>query len=132
VRIVQPEGWPRPRGYANGIVAEGRVLFVSGQVAWDENERFHSDDLVEQVRQALNNVLTMLKAGGARPEHVARMTWYITDKREYMRRGKEIGAVYRELMGTHYPTMSMVQVSALMEDRAQVEIEVTAVIPHGA
>ena len=131
MRIVQPEGWPRPRGYANGIVAEGRVLFVSGQVAWDENERFHSDDLVAQVRQALKNVLTMLAAGGAKPEHVARMTWYITDKREYLRRGKEIGTVYRELMGTHYPTMSMVQVSALMEDRAQVEIEVTAVIPHG-
>ena len=132
MRIVQPEGWPRPRGYANGIVAEGRVLFISGQVAWDEREQFHSDDLVEQVRQALKNVLTMLEAGGARPEHVARMTWYITDKREYMRRGKEIGAVYRELMGKHYPTMSMVQVSALMEDRAQVEIEVTAVVPHGA
>jgi enamine deaminase RidA (YjgF/YER057c/UK114 family) len=132
VRIVQPEGWPRPRGYANGVVAEGRVLFVSGQVAWDEHEQFRSDDLVEQVRQALNNVLTMLKAGGARPEHVARMTWYITDKREYLRRGKEIGAAYRELMGRHYPAMSMVQVSALMEDRAQVEIEVTAVIPHGA
>ncbi len=132
MRIVQPEGWPRPRGYANGIVAEGRVLFVSGQVAWDEKEQFHSDDLVEQVRQTLNNVLTMLKAGGAKPEHVARMTWYITDKREYMRRGKEIGAVYRELMGKHYPTMSMVQVAALMEDRARVEIEVTAVIPHGA
>ncbi len=132
MRIVQPEGWPRPRGYANGIVAEGRVLFISGQVAWDEHEKFHSDDLVAQVRQALHNVLTMLKTGGAKPEHVARMTWYITDKREYMRRGKEIGAVYRELMGKHYPTMSMVQVSALMEDRAQVEIEVTAVIPHGA
>lgn len=132
MRIVQPEGWPRPRGYANGIVAEGRLLFISGQVAWDEKEQFHSDDIVEQVRQSLKNVLTMLKAGGARPEHVARMTWYITDKREYLRRGKEIGAVYREFMGTHYPTMSMVQVSALMEDRAQVEIEVTAVIPHGA
>ncbi len=129
MRIVQPEGWPRPRGYANGIVAEGRVLFISGQVAWDEKEQFHSDDLVEQVRQTLNNVLTMLKAGGAKPEHVARMTWYITDKREYMRRGKEIGAVYRELMGKHYPTMSMVQVAALMEDRAKVEIEVTAVKP---
>ncbi len=132
MRIVQPEGWPRPRGYANAIVAEGRVLFISGQVAWDESEQFRSDDLVEQVRQSLNNVLTLLKAGGAKPEHVARMTWYITDKREYMRRGKEIGAVYRELMGQHYPTMSMVQVAALMEDRAKVEIEVTAVIPDGA
>ena len=131
MRIVNPPGWPRPRGYANGIVAEGRFLFISGQVAWDENERFHSDDLVEQVRQALKNTLTMLQAGGARPEHVARMTWYITDKREYLRRGKEIGAVYRELMGQHYPAMSMVQVAALMEDRARVEIEATAVIPDG-
>ena len=131
MRIVQPEGWPRPRGYANGVVAEGRVLFISGQVAWDEREIFHSDDIVDQVRQALRNTLTMLKAGGARPEHVARMTWYITDEREYMARGKEIGEVYRELMGAHYPSMSMVQVSALMEDRAKVEIESTAVIPHG-
>jgi enamine deaminase RidA (YjgF/YER057c/UK114 family) len=129
MRIVQPEGWPRPRGYSNGVVAEGRVLFVSGMVAWDEHEQFRSDDIVEQVRQALANTLTMLKAGGARPEHVARMTWYITDKREYMARGKEIGAVYRELMGAHYPAMSMVQVAALMEDRAKVEIEATAVIP---
>ena len=130
MRIVQPEGWPRPRGYSNGIVAEGRVLFISGQVGWDEKEQFASDDVVEQVRQALKNTLTMLKAGGAGPEHIARMTWYITDKREYMRRGKEIGAVYRELMGSHYPAMSMVQVSALMEDRARVEIESTAVIPQ--
>ena len=129
MRIVQPEGWPRPRGYANGILAEGRVLFISGQVAWNEREQFESDDIVEQVRQALKNTLTMLQAGGARPEHVARMTWYITDKREYMARGKEIGAVYRELMGAHYPSMSMVQVAALMEDRAKVEIETTAVIP---
>jgi enamine deaminase RidA (YjgF/YER057c/UK114 family) len=129
MRIVQPEGWPRPRGYANGVVAEGRVLFISGQVAWDEHEKFHSDDIVEQVRQALKNTLTMLKAGGAKPEHVARMTWYITDKREYLARYKEIGAVYRAAMGTHYPSMSMVQVAALMEDRAKVEIETTAVIP---
>ena len=131
MRIVQPEGWPRPRGYANGVVAEGRVLFISGQVAWNEREQFESDDIVEQVRQALKNTLTMLEAGGARPEHVARMTWYITDKREYMARGKEIGAVYRECMGSHYPAMSMVQVAALMEDRAKVEIETTAVIPDG-
>ena len=129
MRIVQPDHWPRPRGYSNGVLAEGRVLFVSGMVAWDEQERFHSDDIVEQVRQALANTLTMLKAGGAKPEHVARMTWYITDKREFMARSKDIGAVYREAMGTHYPAMSMVQVAALMEDRAKVEIEVTAVIP---
>jgi enamine deaminase RidA (YjgF/YER057c/UK114 family) len=131
MRIVQPEHWPRPRGYANGILAEGRLLFISGQVAWDEKEQFTSDDIVEQVRQALKNTLTMLAAGGAKPEHVARMTWYLTDKREYLARAKEIGAVYRELMGRHFPAMSMVEVSALMEDRAKVEIESTAVIPHG-
>jgi enamine deaminase RidA (YjgF/YER057c/UK114 family) len=129
VHIVQPEGWPRPRGYSNGIVAEGRVLFISGMVAWDDHEKFHSDDIVEQVRQALKNTLVMLKAGGAQPGHVARMTWYITDKREFMARSKEIGTVYREAMGTHYPSMSMVQVAALMEDKAKVEIETTAVIP---
>jgi enamine deaminase RidA (YjgF/YER057c/UK114 family) len=131
MRIVQPDGWPRPRGYANGIVAEGRLLFIAGQVAWDENERFHSDDIVEQVRQALKNTLTLLRAGGARPEHVARMTWYLTDKREYLARYQEIGAVYREAMGKHFPAMSMVEVKALMEDRAKVEIETTAVIPKG-
>ena len=129
MRIVQPEGWPRPRGYSNGTLAEGRLLFISGQVAWDEKEQFVSDDIVEQVRQALKNTLTMLAAGGAKPEHVARMTWYLTDKREYLARAKEIGAVYRECMGRHFPAMSMVEVSALMEDRAKVEIESTAVIP---
>lgn len=129
MRIVQPEGWPRPRGYANGVIAEGRTLFISGQVAWDEKEQFHSDDIVEQVRQALKNTLTMLAAGGAKPEHVARMTWYLTDKREYLARVKDIGAVWREHMGKHYPAMSVVEVTALMEDRAKVEIETTAVIP---
>ena len=129
MRIVQPDGWPRPRGYANGVLAEGRLLFISGQVAWDEKEQFASDDIVEQVRQALKNTLAMLAAGGAKPEHVARMTWYLTDKREYLARAKEIGAVYRECMGRHFPAMSMVEVSALMEDRAKVEIESTAVIP---
>ena len=129
MRIVQPEGWPRPRGYANAVVAEGKVLFLSGQVAWDEKEQFHSDDMVEQVRQALKNTLTMLQAGGAKPEHVVRMTWYLTSKREYLARAKEIGAVWRECMGKHYPAMSVVEVTALMEDRAKVEIESTAVIP---
>jgi enamine deaminase RidA (YjgF/YER057c/UK114 family) len=129
MRIVQPEGWPRPRGYANGIVAEGRLVFVSGQVGWDEREQFASDDLVAQTRQALANLVTVLAAAGAKPQHVARLTWYITDKREYVRRGREIGAVYRELMQGHYPAMSMVQVAALMEDRAKIEIEATAVVP---
>jgi len=131
MRIVQPEGWPRPRGYSNGVVAEGRCVFVAGQVGWDEREQFASDDLVAQVRQALHNVRAVLAAAGARPEHVARMTWYILDKREYVQRGSEIGAAYREVMGRHFPAMAMVQVAALMEDRAQVEIEVTAVIPNG-
>ena len=129
MRIVQPEGWPRPRGYSNAIAAEGRFLFISGQVGWDEQEQFVSDDLVAQVRQALHNVRAVLAAAGARPEHVARMTWYVLDKREYARRAAEVGAVYRELMGKHFPAMSMVQVAALMEDRAKVEIESTAVIP---
>lgn len=129
MRILQPEGWPRPRGYANGIAAAGRCVFVSGQVGWDEREQFPSDDLVAQVRLALHNVVTVLAAGGARPEHVVRLTWYILDKHEYQRRAAEIGAAYREVMGRHFPAMSMVQVAALMEDRARVEIEATAMVP---
>jgi enamine deaminase RidA (YjgF/YER057c/UK114 family) len=129
VRIVEIPGWPRPRGYANGVVAQGRVLFVAGQIGWDAQERIVSDDLVEQARQALANTLTVLKAGGAKPEHVVRMTWYLTDKKEYLRRAKEFGAAYREAMGKHFPAMAMVQVVALMEDRAKVEVETTAVIP---
>jgi enamine deaminase RidA (YjgF/YER057c/UK114 family) len=129
MHIVQPEGWPRPRGYSNAIAAAGRFLFISGQVGWDEREQFVGDDLVAQVRQALLNTRTLLAAAGARPEHVARMTWYILDKREYLQRAAEIGVAYREIMGKHFPAMSMVQVAALMEDRARVEIESTAVIP---
>jgi len=131
MRIVQPEGWPRPRGYANGVVAQGKVLFVAGQVGWDEHEQFASDDLIEQARQALKNTLAVLTAGGAKPEHVVRMTWYLTDKRDYVRRAREFGVVYRQFMGKHYPAMAMVQVSALMEDRAKIEVETTAVIPDG-
>ena len=130
MRILNPEGWPRPRGYSNGVAASGRLVFVSGQVGWDEREQFASNDLVEQTRQALRNLLAVLAAGGAEPRHVARLTWYLTDKKEYLRRAREIGAVYRELMQNHYPAMSMVEVSALMEDRARVEIEATAVVPE--
>ncbi len=128
MRVLHPEGWPRPRGYANGIAAEGRLVFVAGQIGWDESQVFRSDDLVEQVRQALKNTLAVLAEAGAGPERVVRMTWYITDKRDYLDRSKEIGAVYRALMGRHYPAMAMVEVSALMEDRAKVEIETTAVL----
>ncbi|MCH8001305.1 MAG: RidA family protein [Proteobacteria bacterium] len=128
MRVLHPEGWPRPRGYANGVAAEGRLVFVAGQIGWDESQVFRSDDLVEQVRQALKNTLAVLAEAGAGPEQVVRMTWYITDKRDYLDRSKEIGAVYRALMGRHYPAMAMVEVSALMEDRAKVEIETTAVL----
>jgi enamine deaminase RidA (YjgF/YER057c/UK114 family) len=129
VQILQPPGWAEPKGYANGILARGELVFVAGQVGWDETGTFRAQDFVGQVRQCLENTLAVLSEAGAGPEHVARMTWYITDKRQYMARGKEIGAVYREFMGAHYPSMSMVQVAALMEDRAKVEIETTAVIP---
>jgi enamine deaminase RidA (YjgF/YER057c/UK114 family) len=128
MRVLHPEGWPRPRGYSNGIAAEGRLVFVAGQVGWDESQVFRSDDLVEQVRQALKNTLAVLAEAGAGPEHVVRMTWYITDKGDYLDRSEEIGAVYRALMGRHYPAMAMVEVSALMEDLAKVEIETTAVL----
>ncbi len=128
MRVLHPEGWPRPRGYANGIAAEGRLVFVAGQIGWDESQVFRSDDLVEQLRQALKNTLAVLAEAGAGPEQVVRMTWYIIDKRDYLDRSKEIGAVYRALMGRHYPAMAMVEVSALMEDLAKVEIETTAVL----
>ncbi len=128
MRVLHPDGWPRPRGYSNGIAAEGRLVFVAGQIGWDESQVFRSDDLVEQVRQALKNTLAVLAEAGAGPERVVRMTWYITDKRDYLDRSKEIGAVYGALMGRHYPAMAMVEVSALMEDRAKVEIETTAIL----
>lgn len=129
MRILQPAGWPRPKGYANGIEATGRLVIVGGQIGWDETETFRSDDFVDQVRQTLKNTLAVLAEAGAGPEHVVRMTWYITDRTEYLARGREIGAVYRELMGKNFPAMAMVQVVALMEARAKVEIETTAVVP---
>ena len=129
MRILQPAGWPRPKGYANGIEASGRMVFVGGQIGWDETETFTSEDFVEQVRQTLKNTLAVLAEAGAGPEHVVRMTWYITDRSEYLARGREIGAVYRELMGKNFPAMAMVQVVALMEAQAKVEIETTAVVP---
>ena len=131
-RVLQPAHWARPRGYANGVavtLARGRQVFVAGMIGWDAQGQFQSDDLVAQVRQALANALEVLAEAGARPKHIVRMTWYLTDKREYLRRGKEIGAVFRELIGSFNTAMTAVQVVALIEDRAQVEIEVTAVIP---
>jgi enamine deaminase RidA (YjgF/YER057c/UK114 family) len=127
--ILQPPGWPRPKGYSCGVSAEGTSVFVSGQIGWDEHGRFPVSDIAGQVRTALKNVLTVLGEAGARPEHVVRMTWFITDKRAYLAAQREIGEAYREVMGRHFPTMSVLEVSALLEDDANVEIEATAVIP---
>ena len=127
--ILQPPGWAAPRGYSNGVAAQGLQVYVAGQVGWNSQCQWESDDFVGQVRQALLNVVAVLEQAGARPEHIVRMTWYVTDKREYLARGREVGAVFRELIGSYNAAMSAVQVSALMEDRAKVEIEVTAVVP---
>jgi enamine deaminase RidA (YjgF/YER057c/UK114 family) len=126
---LQPPDWSEPRGYANGVSATGRQIFVAGQIGWNAACQFESDDLVSQVRQALANVVAVLGEAGARPEHIVRMTWYVTDKRDYLARAREIGRVYRELIGDYTVAMSAVQVAALMEDRARVEIEVTACLP---
>lgn len=129
-QILLPEGWPRPPGYSNGVVAEGRQIFISGQVGWDAQGRFASPHMAGQVRQSLENTLAILAEAGARPEHIVRLTWYITSRDEYHAELKEIGAAYRAVMGKHFPTMSVVQVVALMEAQAKVEIEATAVIPY--
>mgnify|MGYP000002785850 CR=1 FL=1 len=126
--FLQPPGWPRARGYSNGIAASGRMVFVSGMIGWDAQCTFQTDDFAQQVRQALLNVVAVLAEAGARPEHIVRMTWYVVDKREYVAAYKEIGDAYRDIIGRHYPTMTAVQVVALVEDRAKVEIEVTAVV----
>ncbi len=128
-RALQPEGWIEPVGYANGVLAEGRHIHVAGQVGWNARGEFESDDLVDQVGQALRNVVAVLRSGGAEPRHLVSMTWYFLDKREYLARLKEIGAVYRETVGRYYPAMAAVQVSGLIEDRAKVEIQAVAVLP---
>lgn len=129
MKVLLPACWPRPKGYANGVTANGRMVFVAGMIGWDAEGRFHSDDLAGQARQALENVIAVLAEAGARPEHIVRMTWYVTDKREYLAGQKKIGAAFRELIGCFNAAMTAVEVSALMEDRAKVEIEATAVIP---
>lgn len=129
MKVLQPPGWVAPRGYANGVAASGTMVFVAGQIGWNARGTFDSDDLVAQVHQALLNVRAVLAEAGAAPAHIVRMTWYVTDRREYLARGREIGAVYRELIGNYGVAMSALEVSALMEERARVEIEVTAVLP---
>ena len=129
MHILQPPGWARPRGYSNGIAARGQIVFISGQIGWDEQCHFQTDDFVLQARQALLNVVAVLAEAGGKPEHIARLTWYVVSKADYLAHSKALGQVYREIMGSHYPAMTAVAVAALMEDRAQIEIEATAVIP---
>jgi enamine deaminase RidA (YjgF/YER057c/UK114 family) len=126
---LQPAGWASPKGYTNGIMADGVSIFVSGQIGWTGEQVFETDDFVEQLEQTLRNLVAVLAEAGAEPEHIVRLTWFITDKREYVARQEEVGLAYRRVMGRHFPTMSVVQVVALMEDRAKVEIEATAVVP---
>lgn len=127
--VLQPPGWATPKGYANGVAARGRQVFVAGMIGWNADQRFESDDFVDQVRQALANVVAVLAEAGAQPRHITRMTWYLTDRREYLARAREVGAVFRELIGDYAIAMTAVVVAALIEDRAKVEIEVTAVVP---
>jgi enamine deaminase RidA (YjgF/YER057c/UK114 family) len=128
--ILQPEGWPRPSGYSNGVLAHGRQVFIAGQVGWNPRSgRFECTSLADQVAQALRNVLTVLAAANGGPEHIARMTWYLTSRAEYLAHLEEIGAAYRAILGKHFPAMTAVEVTALIEAQAKVEIEATAVIP---
>lgn len=126
--ILSPPGWPQPRGYSNGIAASGRQVFVSGQIGWDESERIVSNDFATQARQALANVRAVLAAAGAGPEHLVRLTWYVTSRAEYVASAQALGAAYREILGRHFPAMSVVVVAGLLEPGAKVEIEATAVV----
>jgi enamine deaminase RidA (YjgF/YER057c/UK114 family) len=127
--VILPAGWPRPKGYSNGVVASGRMLFIAGMIGWDAQGRFHSDDFAAQARQALENIAAVLREAGGKPEHIVRMTWYVTDKREYIAAAKEVGQAFREIIGAYNAAMTAVEVKALIEDRAKVEIEATAVLP---
>ena len=129
MRLLQPAGWPRPRGYSNGIVARGEMVFVAGMVGWDTTGHFPSPTIAGQARLALENVVAVLREAGAKPEHIVRMTWYVLDRRAYLDAAAEIGLAFREIIGSYNAAMSAVEVSALMEEAALVEIEVTAVIP---
>ncbi|MGL6251298.1 MAG: RidA family protein [Billgrantia desiderata] len=128
-QLLHPSHWKAAVGYANGVLATGRTIFVGGQIGWNGDQVFESDDFVAQVHQALTNIVEVLKEADAGPQHLVRLTWYVTDKQEYLTRLKEVGAAYREVVGKHFPAMTMVQVADLIEDRAKVEIEATAVIP---
>ena len=128
-QLLHPRHWKRAKGYANGVAAEGRIVFVAGQVGWNADQTFESQDFVAQTRQALQNVVVVVREAGGAPEHITRLTWFITDKKEYLSRLAAVGEAYRSVMGTHFPAMTMVQVVALVEDEAKVEIEASAVTP---
>jgi enamine deaminase RidA (YjgF/YER057c/UK114 family) len=130
MQVLHPKNWARPKGFSNGVVAEGQVVFVAGQVGWNAEQKFESDDFVAQVEQALANIVDVLAEAGAGPQHLVRLTWYVTDKRQYLSRLSDVGRAYRRVIGRHFPTMSLVQVVALVEDRAKIEIEATAVVPR--
>jgi enamine deaminase RidA (YjgF/YER057c/UK114 family) len=132
MKTLQPADWAPPKGYANGIAARGQLVFVAGQIGWNAAQKLESTDLVAQARQALANIVAVLAEAGARPEHIVRMTWYVIDKREYRDAYRQLGAVYREVIGRHFPAMTAVEVNGLIEDGAKIEIEATAVIPDGA
>ena len=129
MKCLHPAHWPRPKGYSNGVVANGRTIFISGMIGWDAQGKMVSQDFVGQVRQILRNIVEVLSEANAKPENIVRMNWYVLDKKEYVDSYKQLGIVYREIFGGHYPAMTAVQVSSLIEDAARVEIEVTAVIP---
>ena len=129
MQVILPPGWPRPKGYANGVVASGKTLFIAGMIGWDAEGHFHSDDFAQQARQALKNLAEVLREAGGVPENIVRMTWYVTDKREYLAASREVGLAFREIIGAYNAAMTAVEVRALMEDRAKVEIEATAVLP---
>lgn len=129
IEILHPQGWKPAKGYANGTAAEGRIIFTGGQIGWNADQIFESHDFVGQMEQTLRNVLDVVQSGGGGAEHIVRLTWYITDKKEYLAKQKEVGEVYRKVLGRHFPAMAVVQVAGLMEDDALVEIEATAVIP---
>jgi len=130
MKILQPSGWAKPRGFSNGIAVTGRFVFVAGQIGWTGKSEWEAKDFAGQFRQTLKNTLAVLAEAGGKPEHIVRMTWYVLDKQEYLGALKEVGAAWRELMGRHYPAMAVVQVGGLMEDQARLEIETTAVIPE--
>ncbi len=129
MQVLLPRNWPRPKGYANGVVSNGRQVFIAGMIGWDAQGAFPSDDFAAQARQALSNIVEVLREADGKPEHIVRMTWYVTDKREYLAAGKEVGKAFREIIGSYNAAMTAVEVKALIEDRAKVEIEATAVIP---